>query len=78
MGPQVLHALHSTVYEPAAVARGSLVHTTTSTPTSRLRACAGCRAQFEEVLGAYKAKSKWWNPTLNKFAEGTSLATSLP
>lgn len=24
---------------------------------------------FEAVLAAYKAKSKWWNPTLNKFAE---------
>lgn len=24
---------------------------------------------FEAVLAAYKSKSKWWNPTLNKFGE---------
>ena len=26
--------------------------------------------QFEVVLAAYKKKSRLWNPTLNKFAEG--------
>ena len=30
-------------------------------------------AQFDKVLAAYKAKSRYWNPTLNKFAEGASL-----
>lgn len=26
--------------------------------------------QFDVVLAAYKKKSRLWNPTLNKFAEG--------
>lgn len=29
--------------------------------------------QFDKVLSAYKARSKLWNPTLNKFAEGKVL-----
>ena len=28
--------------------------------------------QFEVVLQSYKQKSRWWNPTLNKFAEGAA------
>ena len=35
-----------------------------------LTECHG-HAQFDKVLAAYKAKSRYWNPTLNKFAEGT-------
>ena len=46
----------------------------------RLAACTALRltlavgnTQFDKVLAAYKAKSRYWNPTLNKFAEGASL-----
>ena len=38
--------------------------------SATLTLCHG-RAQFDKVLAAYKAKSRYWNPTLNKFAEGT-------
>lgn len=31
--------------------------------------------QFEVVLAAYKRKSRLWNPTLNKFAEGVPAIT---
>jgi len=37
------------------------------------RACTSAHSKagpiFEKILAAYKAKSKYWNPTLNKFAE---------
>jgi hypothetical protein len=33
--------------------------------------------QFDVVLAAYKKKSRLWNPTLNKFAEGR-LTVKLP
>ena len=33
--------------------------------------------QFDKILAAYKAKSRLWNPTLNKFAEGESLSVTL-
>ena len=41
-------------------------------PVAMLNLFRGC-AQFDKVLAAYKAKSRYWNPTLNKFAEGTLL-----
>lgn len=33
------------------------------------RAFTSAHSKFDKVLSAYKAKSKLWNPTLNKFAE---------
>ena len=34
--------------------------------------------QFEKILEAYRRASKYWCPTLNKFAEGAGWPSGLP